>query len=908
MQAHPAHLSGAIENWFGQPAIQRNAWDTSDAKDDQARRQLLAFELGDGAEYGARYRAERLLRGLHSSRLDAVAGELFNSLRPDDPARDALVALMDRTGSVPAVAAEAVQARRAAVAASTPAEPAHELPRWRPEPMPVDPIVVRFDGMDQDLRAIVALALEIVGGDVHEIYGTPGPLGAEYDEPPDLDWHSTDRNADVVRAVVGAVDRALQRDPGSWCDLRRLLAHPSQSLRLAAFERCAARCEPYDVIPLALEALEQHVRHDDTRLSGRWQGYWMAAHSGGGSGTIHVDVPDVRSKLVRAVRKRLTSAHRMLIESLAQHEVPLLRVLAATWCRDLGDPTWAAILEPLLSDVHAKIVRAALDGLEALAPEHVDAYVLRADRSRWTAAHDAEIFELQRAWSPTTLIALIDEAAARCAAVERSGVFNGCPSPVEEALQRAAWTEADAAALGSHVLRWAAHPEPRVRFACARVGVSRGILSIGPLVPLLESQDVAERVSALECITRSGETSHVGRVLEIWGDLFTKTWSPHRLHFAGPELEDRLLWALDGALVELAPLLTHVASYVPFDHAEMIYEPRGKEIVARVVSIVERWGDPGVGRLLELLDDKRVEEHHDFCELIVARARRAPDFRQHLEARAAAEKPASSHILEDLCRTERERDLDGLLETLRRDVFPRDWSALTARTPPDPALPRPTTKKHTILFLAANPSGTDRLALDREARAIQVELERSGYRDCFEFETRWAAEPLDLLRELRKLKPTVVHFSGQGGQSFHRDVVGADGSTVEEPQHGLFFHGSDGRAQLVSTQALEETFGAVGASVQLVVLSACYSEAQAEALLAHVACVVGMGGSIHHDAARSFAIGFYGGLGERESVAAAYKQGRAAISLEGLRDSDRPQLKIRAGVDAGQLVLAADPS
>jgi hypothetical protein len=70
--------------------------------------------------------------------------------------------------------------------------------------------------------------------------------------------------------------------------------------------------------------------------------------------------------------------------------------------------------------------------------------------------------------------------------------------------------------------------------------------------------------------------------------------------------------------------------------------------------------------------------------------------------------------------------------------------------------------KHTILFLAANPGGTDRLALDREARAIQVELERSGHRDCFQFETRWAVEPLDLLRELRRLKPTVVHFSGHG--------------------------------------------------------------------------------------------------------------------------------------------------
>src|SRR5262245_52587556 len=44
----------------------------------------------------------------------------------------------------------------------------------------------------------------------------------------------------------------------------------------------------------------------------------------------------------------------------------------------------------------------------------------------------------------------------------------------------------------------------------------------------------------------------------------------------------------------------------------------------------------------------------------------------------------------------------------------------------------------------------------------------------------------------------------------------------------------DGRAQLVSTEALEKTFAAAGASTQLVVLSACYSEVQAQALLPHV--------------------------------------------------------------------------
>src|SRR5262249_21144231 len=80
-------------------------------------------------------------------------------------------------------------------------------------------------------------------------------------------------------------------------------------------------------------------------------------------------------------------------------------------------------------------------------------------------------------------------------------------------------------------------------------------------------------------------------------------------------------------------------------------------------------------------------------------------------------------------------------------------------------------EKHAILFLAANPPGTPPLLLDREVRSIHAELQRSGYRDRFDFVTRWAAEPLDLLRELRELKPTAVHSSGHGAAA----VSGASG-------------------------------------------------------------------------------------------------------------------------------------
>jgi WD40 repeat protein len=235
-------------------------------------------------------------------------------------------------------------------------------------------------------------------------------------------------------------------------------------------------------------------------------------------------------------------------------------------------------------------------------------------------------------------------------------------------------------------------------------------------------------------------------------------------------------------------------------------------------------------------------------------------------------------------------------------------------SPPESSAQRPP-MKHTILFMAANPLGTDHLALDREARAIQAELERSGFRDRFDFVTRWAVEPLDLLRELRKLKPTVVHFSGHGtagaaardpGPEPHRDLDTAAGPNGRASRSGLFVQDRDGGPQLVSTEALEALFGAIGSSVKVVVLSACYSDSNALALLRHVDCVIGMTGAISDEAARSFAIGFYGGIGEREPIGAAYAQGRVAISLQGLAESDRPKLAVRSGVDAGTLILATD--
>lgn len=106
----------------------------------------------------------------------------------------------------------------------------------------------------------------------------------------------------------------------------------------------------------------------------------------------------------------------------------------------------------------------------------------------------------------------------------------------------------------------------------------------------------------------------------------------------------------------------------------------------------------------------------------------------------------------------------------------------------------------------------------------------------------------------------------------------------------------------MSSAALAAALGAAGGAVKLVVLNACHSAAHAAALRGHVDCVIAMAGAIADRAARSFAIGFYGGLGEREAVGAAFRQGRAAIRLGG--HAGEPVLAVRDGADADQLVLA----
>jgi hypothetical protein len=195
-------------------------------------------------------------------------------------------------------------------------------------------------------------------------------------------------------------------------------------------------------------------------------------------------------------------------------------------------------------------------------------------------------------------------------------------------------------------------------------------------------------------------------------------------------------------------------------------------------------------------------------------------------------------------------------------------------------------KKHVILFLAANPRGSNALTLGEECAEIQRELKMTRHRDDFHFESRWAVSIDELMRHLTELDPTVIHFSGHGGGSA-----------------GLMLQDEQGQPQPVSARALAMMVDAAARNARVVVLNACYSTVQAEALRAKVDCIVGMDGAIGDAAARAFAIRFYGALGNRRSIGNAVEHGIAALAAKQLPEEVLPRCLTRDGIDADKVLL-----
>lgn len=180
----------------------------------------------------------------------------------------------------------------------------------------------------------------------------------------------------------------------------------------------------------------------------------------------------------------------------------------------------------------------------------------------------------------------------------------------------------------------------------------------------------------------------------------------------------------------------------------------------------------------------------------------------------------------------------------------------------------------TILILAANPKSTTSLRLDQEVRDISESLRRSQHRERFTLVQRWAVRPRDVQSAILEVNPEIVHFSGHGS--------GED---------GLVFEDEVGKTKFVDAESLAGLFELVASEIECVILNACYSEVQAEAIAQHISYVIGMNQAIGDSAALEFAFGFYDALGGGRDFEFAYKWGCNSIRMAGIQEHLTPVLK-----------------
>jgi hypothetical protein len=192
---------------------------------------------------------------------------------------------------------------------------------------------------------------------------------------------------------------------------------------------------------------------------------------------------------------------------------------------------------------------------------------------------------------------------------------------------------------------------------------------------------------------------------------------------------------------------------------------------------------------------------------------------------------------------------------------------------PDQIQESVTTGRITVLLLVADPTDASRLRLGEELREIQEKLQLAKFRERFEIHQRMSIRPTDISQALLDIQPHIVHFSGHGM------ATGA-----------LCFENQIGETHPIQPDALAALFEQFTNQVNCVLLNACYSEVQANAISRHISHVIGMNRAVGDKAAIAFSVGFYQALGAGRTIEEAYKLGCVQIRLQDIPEHLTPVL------------------
>ncbi len=192
----------------------------------------------------------------------------------------------------------------------------------------------------------------------------------------------------------------------------------------------------------------------------------------------------------------------------------------------------------------------------------------------------------------------------------------------------------------------------------------------------------------------------------------------------------------------------------------------------------------------------------------------------------------------------------------------------------------------TVLFMGANPPGTQFLQLEIEHSRISVELEGN-----FRFPTAKFLSAAEIPKLFIIQKPNVIHFSGHGkdpsGGGEGNGTRGIGLPKNYEKTGGIIVFDNDMRGmKVVDDKALDYIFSNAVKNlkipIQIVVFNSCHSESQAKVVGKSVPYVIGTAHAIKDDIAISFAVGFYFGLANGLSVEDAFTSGKMQAVMEDL--------------------------
>ena len=194
----------------------------------------------------------------------------------------------------------------------------------------------------------------------------------------------------------------------------------------------------------------------------------------------------------------------------------------------------------------------------------------------------------------------------------------------------------------------------------------------------------------------------------------------------------------------------------------------------------------------------------------------------------------------------------------------------------------------TILFLAANPSSEARLNLRTEYSIISGELEgKTGYT----FRSKFAVSKIEMNEEIDDLKPAIVHFAGHGTAMDEVKLALEKEGIVLTDDTGLIFHNDDKNgSEVLNAQESERIFNGLKnlvPNLEIVLLNACYSEAQARAISKNNIYTIGTSNKIKDDTAIAFAKGFYRKYAKTNDIKASIHFGiiQANTTMKGAEDA-----------------------